>query len=138
MSDQLFDDNLLEYITRTTDKQWNAMDLQYQHYFSTPSLDGALSDLEAQWGATTPTQPVRDTTQMTLKAWIGDVTLASLQQRIARMNTQYQQLRASSRATDAISAWTFTLAVRNRCNDLAFLGVYLYGFGIADGLYDQK
>lgn len=129
--DQLFSPTVTDYLGRTTEVQWGKIDKGYSHYFSTPSLAALLSDMENQVGV--KEQPTINTQRKTLGEWIGNVTLADLTKRVTALNSKYLALAA----VDPVGAWAFSIAVQKRSGDLTFLGVYLYGLGTADGLYDQ-
>ena len=132
MSNELFTETLLDYINKTTARQWSAIDATRHHHFSTPSLEMALHEIEDQLGRVTP-KPYPHTTHIAaLGDWIGDITLEQLQQRMNTLVTRY----AALPVTDP--SWVYVKRVVGSSNDITFLGVYLYGLGIADGLYDEK
>lgn len=133
MSDQLFPDTLLDYINKTTDTQWSRIDPAYKHYFASASLDAALSELEQQLQSKTLIKSDHATHQSTVKDWIGAVTLTELQKRVADIVTQLNALGADNPS----ASYVIYIAPRSM-GDLNFLGVYLYGLGIPDGLYDEK
>ena len=133
MSDQLFPDTLLDYVNKTTEAQWSRIDPTYKHYFASASLDAALSELEQQLQSKILVKADHTTHQATVKDWIGDVTLAALQKRIANIVTELNNLGADNPS----ASYVMYIAPRSS-GDLTFLGVYLYGLGIPDGLYDEK
>jgi hypothetical protein len=132
VSNRLFDKTLLDYINVTTESQWSQIDLTQARYFSTASLDAALKELEDQMGRKTPLYVTHDTHRCALGDWVGEVTLAELQRRMNALETQYEALAASD------PSWAIVRHQFARSNDLTYLGVYLYGLGIADGLYVEK
>lgn len=128
---QLFSPTLTTYLGRTTETQWDKIDMAYSHYFSTPSLDALLTDMQQQ--VSVAMLPYIVTTRLTLGEWIGGVTYSDFTQRVTALNDKYLSLLAAN----PVDAWRFSTAVQKRSGDLTFLGVYLYGLGATDGLYDE-
>ncbi len=134
-SDGLFTDSLLSYIRTTTDTQWEKIDRNKTHYFSTSSLDALLTDMEAQIGVHPPLSPQLVTHVSSLGSWIGDVTLAQLKSRVEALESEHTRLATSTSPTNIMNAWSLGVSIQQRSNDLTYLGVYLYGIGVSDGLY---
>lgn len=132
MSNELFTETLLGYINKTTARQWSAVEATRHHHFSTPSLDAALTEIEDQLGRTVAKQYPHTTHVAALGEWIGDVTLAQLQKRVNDLVTRFANLALTD------PSWVHVKHAAGSSNDLTFLGVYLYGLGIADGLYDEE
>ena len=130
-SDGLFTETLLSYVRTTTDANWEKIDRNKTHYFSTASLDALLTDMEAQIGVHPPMQPRLVTHVSTLGDWIGDVTLAQLKSRVEALVSEHTRLLTSATHPNVMNAWSLGVSLQQRSNDLIYLGVYLFGIGVS-------
>lgn len=134
MTEKLFSGQMTEYVNTTTEAQWGRIDPKVEFYTRHDSLADNLAVLEILENNPNQPVPINQPKAVKLAEWVGTTTLDELKTRLNRLDTNYD----ARYLNNPIAATQQITASAGQVNDLMYLGVYLYGLGSADGLYDTN